>query len=201
MTGGTRQLARGYSRARTLTLLGVLTAAVIGWAALPVRPGAAARIAVICAAVAGIAGLAQLALGGDPLADDSASSTRDRAIALLAVAARTIPWPEILTVAVLLLAVQHPAPAWRTGVLGVALLGYLFAVHLVETRAHPSVLRTQLPLIIAGLALLALAVGAAAWPALPAGPTAAVVRVVAVSAAVVVGVLVVPVWLRGQREQ
>jgi hypothetical protein len=78
-------------------------------------------------------------------------------------------------------------------VLGVALLWYLFAVHLGETGPAPRVLRPQLPLIAAGLGLLALAVGAAALPGLPSGTASTLVKVGAISAAVLVAALTIPV--------
>ena len=186
---------------RTLALIGVLTAALISWAALPDRPGAGARIALIGAAAAGLAGLVQLALGGVPPTDDPISSIPERTIARLVSWIQAIPWAEVMTVAVLVLEVQHRPRAWHTGLLGVALLGYLFAVHLVETQAGASVLRPQLPLLAAGLGLLALAVGAVAVPTLPSGSTSAVVRVIALAAAVVAGALAVPVWLHRPRER
>jgi hypothetical protein len=199
MTATTRQPGRGSSRVRALILIGLLTAALISWAALPGRPGTGPWLALICAGVAGLAGLAQLALAGIPLAVDPVSSLPDRSVARLGLSLQTIPWAEVMIVAVLALEVQHPARAWHTGLLGVALLGYLFAVHLTETGAPARVLRPQRPLLAAGLALLALAVGAAAVPTLPSGSASAVVRVIAVAAAVVAAVLVVPVWLRGRR--
>jgi hypothetical protein len=186
---------------RTLALIGVLTAALIIWSALPGQPGGYPRIAVICATVSGLASLAQLALAGIPPSDDPVLSGPERIIARLAIGIQTMPWAEVMTVAVLILEVQHPARAWHTGLLGVALLGYLLAVHLVETGARTSVLRPQLPLLAAGVGLLGLAVGAAAGPVLPSGPASAVIRVVAVAAAVAAGVLVVPVWPRRQRER
>ncbi len=186
---------------RTLTTLGVLIAAVIIWAALPGEPGPYPRIALICAAAAGLASLAQLALTGVPLADRPISSIPERIFERLLIGIRTIPWAEILIVAVLALEVHHAARAWHTGVLGVALLGYLFAVHLAETTARLTVLRPQLPLLAAGIGLLALAVAAAAVPTLPSGSTSAIVRIVAIAAAIVAGVLVVPVWLHSQRER
>jgi hypothetical protein len=182
-----------------LTLIGALTAALISWAALPGEPGAFPRIAVICAAVGGLASLVQLALAGVPPSDDPVFSAAERIIARLATGTQTIPWAEIVTVAVLVLEVQHPARAWHTGLLGVALLLYLLAVHLVETGASARVLRPQLPLLAGGLGLLSLAVGAAVVPTLPAGSASAAVRVVAITAAVAAGVLVVPAWVRRQR--
>jgi len=184
-----------------LTLIGVLTAALIVWAALPGQPGAFPRIAVICAVAGGLSSLAQLALAGAPRSDDPVLSATERMIARLATGIQAIPWAEVMTIAVLVLEVQHRVRAWHTGLLGVALLGYLLAVHLVETGARASVLRSQLPLLAAGLGLLGLAVGAAAVPMFPLGSGSAAVRVIAVAAAVAAGVLVVPVWLRRQRER
>jgi hypothetical protein len=205
VTGTPGRAANGQPRLHTLTgsltLIGGLTAALILWAALPGRPGAGPRIAVICAAIAGLVSLAQLALAGVRLSSEPVASIPERLLQRFVTGIKTIPWPEVMTVAVLILEVQHPARAWHTGLLGVALFGYLFAVHLVETEARASVLRPQLALLAAGCGLLALSVGAAAWPALPSGSTSAVVRVVAVAAAVVVGVLVVPVWLGSKRDR
>ena len=200
MNPTTEQPARASSRVRTLIVIGLLTAAVVSWAALPGRPGTGPRLALICAGVAGLAGLAQLALVGISLTVDPVSSVPERSLARLGLGLQTIPWAEVMIVAVLVLEVQHPARAWHTGLLGIALVGYLFAVHLTETGASARVLRPQLPLLAAGLGLLALAVGAATVPTLPSGSASAVVRVVAVAAAVVAGVLVVPVSLHRRRE-
>ena len=95
-------------------------------------------------------------------------------------------------VAVLVLEALHRSPPWHTGVLGAALLGYLFASHLAESRARPAVLRPQVPLIAAGLGLLALAVGAAALPS-GTGSAAEVLALLAAVAAIAVAGLVVPV--------
>jgi hypothetical protein len=199
MSGTTRQPAQGYLHVRAITLIGLLIAALIIWAALPSQPGVGPRLALICAGVAGLASLIQLALVGVPLAVDPVSPLAERTLARLGLGLQTLPWAEVAIIAVLALEVQHPARAWHTGLLGLALLGYLFAVHLVETGAPARVLRPQLPLLAAGLAVLGLAIAAAAVPTLPSGSTSAVVRVVAVVAAVVVGALVVPVWLGRRR--
>ena len=74
---------------------------------------------------------------------------------------------------------------WHTGLLGAALLAYLFAVHLAESRAGLAVLRPQAPLIAAGLGLLALAAGAATLPAAT-GTAADLMAVLAALAAVAV---------------
>jgi hypothetical protein len=184
-----------------LTLVAVLTAGLISWAALPGQPGGFQRIALICAVAGGLASLARLALAGAAPFDGPVLSAPERIIGRVTAGIQAFPWAEVMTVAVLVLEVQHRARAWHTGLLGVALLGYLLAVHLVETGARMSVLRPQLPLLAAGLGVLGLAVGAAAVPTLPSGPASAAVRVIAVAAAVAAGVLVVPVWLRRERER
>jgi hypothetical protein len=93
---------------------------------------------------------------------------------------------------VLVLEGLHRSRPWHTGLLGAALLAYLLAVHLAESRARLAVLRPQAPLIAAGLGLLALAAGAAALPA-ETGSAASLMAVLAALAAVVVAGLVVPV--------
>jgi hypothetical protein len=199
MSGSKPSATRRHSRVPALVLIGVLIAALVAWAALPGRPGSYPRIAMICAAAAGLASLAQLALAGTPPSEHTVSSIPDRIITRLVLGIRTIPWAEVLLIAVLALEADHPARAWHTGLLGAGLIGYLFAVHLTETGARVSVLRPQLPLLAAGFGLLALSVAAVAVPTLPVGSASAVVRVVAIAAAVVAGALVVPVWLHGQR--
>ena len=97
-----------------------------------------------------------------------------------------------MLVAALALEALHPSRPWHTGLLGAALLAYLFAVHLAESRARMAVLRPQAPLIAAGLGLLALSVGAAMLPAATGSP-ANLLAVLAGVAAVAVAGLVIPV--------
>ena len=199
-TGRQRPSAHGAYRWRTLAVAGLLAAVVIAWAALPARTGALPRLALISAIVTAVGTLAQLAVSHvQPDSRAGFASLADRIIDGLVAAIKAIPWAELMTIAVLVLEVQHPARPWHTGVLGVAMLGFLVSVHLSETGASASVLRPQVPLIAAGLGLTALAVGAAALPGLPAGSVSSVVRVIAAAAAVVAGALAVPVWLGRQR--
>jgi hypothetical protein len=109
----------------------------------------------------------------------------------LADLARGLPWAEGMVVAVLVLEALHRSPPWHTGLLGAALLAYLFATHLAETGARPAVLRPQAPLIAAGLGLLALAVGAAMLPT-GTGSAGDLIAVLAALAAIVVGGLALP---------
>jgi hypothetical protein len=108
---------------------------------------------------------------------------------------KILPWAELLIVSVLVLEALHAFRPWHTAVLGVALTGYVLAVHLTETRAGARVLRAQLPLLGAGIGLTALSVGAAALPDFMAGSADAAIRIVVVVVAVVAVGLAVPVWL------
>jgi len=86
----------------------------------------------------------------------------------------------------------HPARPWHTALLGLALLAFLFAVHLAETRAEPAVLRGQLPLIAAGVGLMALSIGAAALPGVAVTAVSLLAGGGTVLVAVVIGVLLRP---------
>lgn len=182
--------------ARAVAAAGLLAAGLIAWAAYPLGGGRAGTAPAICVAIAAAAlSIAQLAISSAPARSADGFSIADRAVSRLTGLVSMLPWAELLTVAVLVLEAVHPARPWHTALLGVALLGYLLAVHLAETRAGASALRAQLPLLGIGVGLTALAIGVAALPGLPAGPTAALVRAAAVLVAVVVACLAIPVWL------
>jgi hypothetical protein len=181
------------SRTRALAAVALLTAILIAWAALPVagaKPGirAVLVIAVICAA----ASLAHLAIGDTVIGGDAFDPVLVRLAAQAAHIVRTLPWSEGMIIAILTLEALHHSRPWHTAVLGVALLAYLFAAHLAETAARPGLLAPQLPVIAAGLGLLALAVGAAALPRLHAGPASELLRVLATIAVILAGGLALP---------
>ncbi len=186
--------ARPASAWRTTAAAALLTAAVIAWSAYPLDAGGrGTRVALIAAVAAGLLAIAQLVvISVPPLRSPDLSTIFDRTADRLLGFIRGAPWAEIAVVAVLALEALHPARPWHTGLLGVALLGYLLAVHLAETRARPAVLRAQLPVIAAGIGLLALAVGATALPGLGAGQVGTTVRIIAIVAAVVAAGLAVP---------
>jgi hypothetical protein len=176
--------------ARSASAAGLLAAACVAWSAIPLTAGRLG-IAMLAAAIAcAVLGAARLALGATPAEPSAFLNPAVRAAQSLADLARGLPWAEGLVVAVLVLEALHRSPPWHTGLLGAALLAYLFATHLAETRARPSVLRPQAPLIAAGLGLLALSVGAAMLPA-GTGSTADLIAVLAALAAVVVAGLAV----------
>ncbi len=172
----------------------LLAAAIVGWAAIPVGTGrAGTKIALIAAIATAVLSVGQLSLSGvRPLEPDVLSGLLTQFAERLLYFVRAAPWAEIMIVAVLALEALHPARPWHTALLGVALIAYLFAVHLAETRARLSVLAPQLPVLAAGVGLLALAVGAAAVPGLPHGSTSLLIRAVAITAAVIVAAMAVP---------
>ncbi len=185
---------------RTLAAAALLAAVAIGWAAYPLDTGSpGTRLTFIVAIAAGVLTIAQLAL-----VTVGARQARDYRPFYLHYAGwllgfiRGIPWPEILVVALLVLEALHRSTPWHTGILGVALLACLFAAHLAETGARASVLRAQLPVIAAGIGLLALAVGVASVHEATTGAAYTAMRILAIVAAVVAAALVVPVggWHR-----
>jgi len=181
---------------RAIAAVGLLAAGLIAWAAYPLSTGrGGTKPAFAIAIVAAVFSVGQLAMRSARTRPWDGFSPTDRAVSRLSELILMVPWAELLTIAALALEALHPAPPWHTAVLGVALLGYLLAVHLAETRAGASALRAQLPLLGIGIGLTALAVGVAALPGLPAGPTAALIRAAAALVAVVVACLAVPVWL------
>jgi hypothetical protein len=104
-----------------------------------------------------------------------------------------IPWPQLLIVVAVGLEALHPRRPWHTAVLGVVLIGYLITLHLTESNSRLAAFRPQLPLIIAGLCLTAISVGAAAIPASAGGTGSGWLAVLAAVAAVVAGALALPI--------
>jgi len=178
--------------ARIIGAAGLLAAACVVWSALPLRHGTLAAVLLAVAIACALLSLARLALG--PTSGEAAAylNAAQRSALSLADLARQWPWAEGMVVAVLVLEALHPSRPLHTGLLGAALLAYLFASHLAESRARPAVLRPQAPLIAAGLGLLALAVGAAALPS-GTGSGAEVLALVAAVAAIAVAGLAIPV--------
>jgi hypothetical protein len=179
---------------RSALAAALLSAACVAWSAVPLRgtgwPGGLLLVAAIACAVLAAT---RLAIGDTQLGQRILLSPLVRLALTLADSIRRVPWAEGLVVTVALLEARHPSRPWPTALLGVALLGYLFATHLAESRARLAVLRPQLPVIVAGIGLLALAAGAAALPSAGTGPAGVWLLVIAAVAAVVLGCLVLPV--------
>lgn len=180
-------------QARRAGAAGLLAAACVAWSALPLAgaKGFAAVVLPVAAAFA-VLGTVRLALGVAPAEPGSLLRPGERLGRTVADLVRIAPWAEGTVIAVLVLEALHRSRPCHTGLLGAALLAYLLAVHLAESRARLAVLRPQVPVLAAGLGLLVLAVGAAALPA-ETGSDASLIVVLAALAAVAVGGLVVPV--------
>jgi hypothetical protein len=185
---------------RTIASVAVLAAVCVSWAALPLSGGSAGTSVLLLAAIAcGILSVAQLLVGRGRPTEVVLGSLVKRTVDYLLTIVRGLPWAEVMVVAVLVLEVLHRSRPWHTGLLGVALLAYLLAVHLTEIRAGTGVLRAQLPLIAAGVVLTAVAVVVAELPALPGGVLSPAIRIIAATAAVVAGGLTIPWWLSRDR--
>ena len=109
---------------------------------------------------------------------------------------RGLPWAEGMIIAVLVLEALHGSRPWHTGRAGPRAAG-------LPGRGAPgpgpepsAALAGQLPVIAAGVGLLALAVGAAALPRLHAGPASELLRILAVLAAVAAAGLALPTGSR-----
>jgi hypothetical protein len=198
--GGTGAIAAAGRRgtpprpgaARTAGAAGLLAAACLAWSAAPLAGARGPAVAILAAAAACAAlSVIRLALGVAPAGPGSLLRPGERLGAAVADLIRIAPSAEGTVVGVLVLEALHRSRPWHTALLGAALLAYLLAVHLAESRARLALLRPQAPLIAAGLGLLALAAGAAALPA-ETGSTASLMAVLAALAAAVVGGLVLP---------
>ena len=180
------------ARTTGTTGAGLLAAGCVTWSALPLRHGGFAAAVLAVAIACALLSVIRLALGRAAGEAAGFLNPVQQSARSLADLIRQWPWAEGMVVGVLVLEALHRSRAWHTGLLGAALLAYLFASHLAESRARPAVLRPQAPLIAAGLGLLALAAGAAALPS-GTGSAADVLAMLAAVAAVAVAGLVLPV--------
>jgi hypothetical protein len=185
--------SRLTARTRGTAAAALLAAACIAWSASPVAGGGsgtrpALLIGISCAFLA----VARLAAGDWVPPDGIFENVIVRTGRLLLEVLRAVPWAEGTVIAALALEALHHSRPWHTGLLGVALIAFLFAVHLAECGASPAVLRPQLPVLAAGLGLLVLGCGAALLPAAGLSTASGWLRVFAVAAAIVVGALALP---------
>ncbi len=188
-----------HSRTRLVATAGLLGFACVAWAAVPVRaagPAGPALVAVAACCVA--AAIGQLAVvTRPPPSQHSYPGPAGRVGQWFLAQLRRVPWAEGAVLGALVLEALHPARPWHTAVLGVALLGYLLSTHLAEADpargAVASVLRGQLPVLAAGLGLLALAAASTLLPAAGTGVAGAWLRTLAAVAAVLAAGLALPV--------
>jgi hypothetical protein len=173
---------------------GLLAAACVAWSASPLDGGGtgsplALIVGIGCAALA----VTRLAAAGRVPAAGVFETRVDRTWRLLLEVLQAGPWTGGLVIAALALEALHPSRPWHTGLLAVALIAFLFAVHLAESGARPAALRPLLPVLAAGLGLIVLCCGAALLPAAGTGAASGWLRVFAAVAAVVAGALALPV--------
>lgn len=194
-----RPPGRHRTRWRQLVPVGLLAALSALWSALPARSGAGPGALLIVALVSAACSLIELAVRGVAAPASVFEPPGDRLTRYALSFLRAVPWAEVLIITAAVLEAIHPARPWHTVVLGVALLGYLFAIHLAERGDGIRLIIDQLPVIAAGIGLAVLAAGAAALPGLPAGPAAAAVRIVAAAGAVFAAAMVIPTWMTRDR--
>ncbi|MBV9794667.1 MAG: hypothetical protein JO016_12085 [Actinobacteria bacterium] len=206
MTGGRAAIAtagaaglRAGAACLRAGVAALLAGACVAWAAFPLRPAGLAELALVLAVAGAVLGVLRMALASVVAPAEAFASGPERVWARFLRLIRRLPEEEGTVLAVLWLEVQHPARPWYTAGLGVALVAYLLAVHLDESRAAPGVLRRQAPLLAVGACLLAAGAGAAMIPAVGRGSGPDWLRVLASAAAVGAALLVVPVSRLGHR--
>jgi hypothetical protein len=177
----------------------LLAGACVAWSAIPLRPTGLAGLALFLAVACAVLGVLRLVLASVVAPEEAFASGPERIWARFLLLLRRLPAEEGAVLAVLWLEVQHRARPWHTAVLGAALVAYLLAVHLDESRARPGALGRQAPLLAVGAGLLAAGAGAAMIPAVGAGAGPDWLRVLAAAAAVSAALLVVPVTRPGHR--
>jgi hypothetical protein len=187
------------STVRLTTAAGLLGAACVAWAASPPgsagRAGPALTVLAACCVAGSIGQLATAAVAAPGPTSYPGPLARIGLGALDQL--RRLPWAEGVTLGALALEAFHPARPWHTALLGVALVAYLLATHLAESTGAPgeaaAVLRSQAPVLAAGLGLLVLAAGSALLPSAGTGAAGGWLRVAAAVAAVLAAALALPV--------
>lgn len=188
-----------HSTARLVLTAALLGAACLVWAATPPgSAGGAGPLVIALGACCLAGGAARLAVTGVPRPDTAGyPGPLARLGAWGLDTLRRVPWAEAAVLAVVALEALHPARPWHTALLGVALTGYLFAVHLAESSSgrgeSVALLRSQAPVLAAGLGLLVLAAGSALLPGAGTGPAGAGLRAAAAIAALLACALAAPV--------
>jgi hypothetical protein len=178
---------------RATAVAGLLAAGLVAWSAAPVHGGGAGtRLALIAAVGCAVLAVARLATGDWAPAPAAFENVADRALTAVLGGLRSVSWAGGLVVAVLVLEMLHHSRPWHTGLLGVALLAFLLAVHLAESGTGPAALRPQLPVLLAARGVLAIGCGAALLPPAGGGLASGWLRVAAALAAIAAAALALP---------
>lgn len=171
----------------------LLGAAAAVWCAIPGSPKAWAGIALFVVVICVVGSALRLSLGWIPLPDSTfVLPVPIRAWLTFLRVIRIPPWEEGTVLAALWLEVLHPARPWHTAVLGAVLTAYLLAIHLADSGASADALRPQVPVLAAGVCLLALGAAFGMLPAIMPGSGSALLRVVAAIAVIIAAGLAMP---------
>ena len=166
----------------------------LAWSAIPLSgTGAPGVLALVVAATCVYAGVLRLLRqgtgGGEPAFVPSAWATwLDQAGSVLL---RT-GWESGAVVAMVVLEALHRSRPWHTGLLAVAVVGYLLAVHRAESALPSGSLRRQSRALVVSVALVAVTTGVAMVPSAGTGTLSAWLEIVAALAAVTAGGLALP---------
>jgi hypothetical protein len=170
----------------------------VGWAAEPLGTTGEAVVAVV-ACVCVVAGLFRLVA---QRAVQSGSGRSEEVIfpgllVSLEHWAREVllrsGWETGAAVAAVVLETLLPSRPWHTGLLGLAIFCYLFAVHQAESASPAGALRDQAPVLVTSVSLLALATGIAMVPSAASGAVSGWLEIIAALAAMIAGGLALPI--------
>jgi hypothetical protein len=101
-------------------------------------------------------------------------------------------WETLAAISVVVLETLHASRPWHTGVLAIAVVCYLLAVHEAESPVPGTVLRSQPKVLLASLALLVVATGVAIVPSARTGALPVWLEVLAALAAMTAAGLALP---------
>jgi hypothetical protein len=179
---------------RLIAVVALLGTACLAWSAIPLTgTGAPGVLALLVAATCVYAGVLRLMRkgtgGGEPAFVPSTwARLLDQANFVLV---RT-GWESGAAVAMVVLEALHRSRPWHTGLLAVAVLGYLLAVHRAESAFPLGTLRRQSRALVVSVALVAVTTGVAMVPSPGTGTLSGWLEIVAALAAVTAGGLALP---------
>jgi len=179
---------------RPIAVVALLGTACLAWSAIPLTgTGPAGVAALLVAATCVCAGVMRL-IGKGTGADDPSfvlSTWARLSYQAKAILVRT-GWESGGVVAMVVLEALHRSRPWHTGLLAVAVLGYLLAVQRAESALPFGTLRRQSRALVVSVALVAVTTGVATGPSAGTGALSGWLEIVAALAAVTAGALALP---------
>lgn len=176
-------------------MVALLGTACVAWSAIPLRgTGAPGVLALLVAATCVYAGVARLLCKGTGAGEPTfVPSTWARLSGQVNFVLARTGWESGAVVATVVLEALHRSRPWHTGLLAVAVLGYLLAVHRAESSSPSRILRRQSRALAVSVALVAVTTGVAMAPSAGTGTLSAWLEIVAALAAVAAGGLALPI--------